>query len=179
MSSQRRMKAYTAHKACRLSSRQNQKPVVEILGRERVILRQTEYATVSCDSVGANCGAGCARVLIVVFPQRRPRHQREFARFRNRRAPSRARRNPWRSMAFRISCPPRLNSSISSASSRSTLLDQRQATLEPIAGPLDFKVHHLAELRTCSRWPRCRFADAEAAKILQRQINASLARSRR
>ena len=51
----------------------------------------------------------------------------------------------WRSMAFRISCPPRLKSSRSTANSLSTLPDQRQSALEPFARALHFKFHHLAK----------------------------------
>src|SRR5437763_11106864 len=51
---------------------------------------------------------------------------------------------------------------------------QRQPALEPFARSLNFKSHQLTELR--SKFPRCNLllSDAEAAQVLERQIDAAL-----
>ena len=143
------------------------------------MLRHTEYATAICDEVGENGeGMGCTAALISWSPAASPaRHRATSASLRvfeiAGRRPSTA--YPWRSMAFRISCPPRLNNSMSTASSRSTLLDQRQALLKPLRAR--------APPRTASsrRMPAC-CGPAEisssltpmTAQVFERKIDSSL-----
>ena len=81
-------------------------------------------------------------------------------------------------MAFRISCPPRLNSSISVASARSTFADQRQTLREPFPRALDFKLHHLAERGSVFAVADRFFAHAEAAQVFERKINSSFGKVR-
>ncbi len=79
----------------------------------------------------------------------------------------------WRSMAFRISWPPRLKSSISTANSPSTLLTSGKPAIEPLAGALDFKLHHLAEGRRVAIVLDIFLADRVTPQIFERQIDSA------
>ena len=54
------------------------------------------------------------------------------------------------------------------------LPDQRQALTEPIAGALDFELHHRAEGGSVLVVRNVVFGDFEAAKVFERKIDASL-----
>ena len=79
----------------------------------------------------------------------------------------------WRSMAFRISWPPRLKSSRSTAKCVVYFLNQRQAAVKPFARALDFKLHHLAKGRRVAVLLRVFLADRITAQIFERQIDSA------
>ena len=112
------------------------------------------------------------------FPQRGTSHQAPVSASSKLRDAGPARRNVWRSIAFRISCPPRLNSSMSMASSRLTFATQRQPLRKPFPRALDFKLDHLAERGSVFAIPNLFFAHAETAQIFEWKINSSFGKVR-
>ena len=93
--------------------------------------------------------AGCTAALITAFPARRAPPAPVCGISKSQGAAP-ALHTPAVSIAFRISCPPRLNSSRSTASSRSTFPGSGRPRSNHSPRPLHFEAHHLAKCRQYS-----------------------------
>jgi len=74
---------------------------------------------------------------------------------------------------MRISSPPRLKSSRSTANCESTFFTSGQPRRKTCAGAIHFKLHHLAKGIRVEVWARSLFGHSELTQVFERQIDSA------